>query len=174
MRAFPAILRCSILCAVALLFVALSGCGRSPGTVSGKVTYQGKNLKGGGVTFISAEGQPSGSAKINEDGTYEVRDIRSGKYRIAVETESLLPQRDANAQYGKGAVKAPAGKNMGPPSDAQIPEGYKPSSAADADATQKNNAKRYVKIPPQYSKPDESGLEYTVVAGPQTYDIELK
>ena len=147
--AFPAILRCSILCAVALLFVVLSGCGRSPRTVSGKVSYQGKNLKGGSVAFVSTEGLPSGTGTINEDGTYEIRDVKSGKYRIAVDTESLLPSREANP-YGKGSMKMPNKEESpsGPPPGAQIPEGYKPSSAADADATQKNNVKRYVKIPP--------------------------
>jgi hypothetical protein len=32
----------------------------------------------------------------------------------------------------------------------------------------------YVPIPERYQDPDTSGLSYTVVRGPQTYDVELK
>ena len=32
----------------------------------------------------------------------------------------------------------------------------------------------YVELPRRFSSPTKSGLEYTVVEGPQTYDVELK
>jgi hypothetical protein len=168
---FKASLRSSLLCVFALTFTVFCGCGRQSGTVSGKVTYQGKELKGGTVAFISSEGLPSGTTQIKEDGTYEVRDISAGKYQIAVDTEALIKTSNSD-QYGSKMTR-PA-KEMGPPPGANVPEGYKASSGIDADAIRKSNAKKYVKIPLNYGKPDTSGLEFTVVAGSQNHDIELK
>lgn len=158
-----------------LFAILLTGCGGGEGSVTGKVTYQSKPLKGGTVAFISTEGHPSGTANIKEDGSYEVPKLMAGNYKVIVDTESLLPQRGAGT-YGKGGGSAVPkdSKTVGPPPGAKIPDGYKTMNPNDADAALKENAKRYVKIPPQYNKPDESGLEFTAVSGPQTHNIELK
>ncbi|MFO0803857.1 MAG: carboxypeptidase-like regulatory domain-containing protein [Gemmataceae bacterium] len=162
-------IRRATLCVFAPVLLAFfAGCGQDPGTVTGKVSYQGKALKGGTVAFVLA-GSPGGTSPIKEDGSYEVPNLKPGTYKILVETESLLPR---GSGYGP---KAQADKKtMSPPPGANIPEGYKPMNIADAEAAQKESAKKYTKIPLNFGKAEETPLQYSVVSGPQTFDIELK
>jgi truncated hemoglobin YjbI len=51
-------------------------------TVGGKVTFSGKPLDGGTVTFTSAKGSASG--KIDKDGTYKVEKLEPGEYVVTV------------------------------------------------------------------------------------------
>lgn len=127
-----------------------AGCtGGGTGTVSGKVYYKGKELKGGTVTFVPAD-QASKFCRIGEDGSYSIPDVPVGEAKIKVETESL---------------KAVAGYSYKPPKDA--PEGYKPPDL-------KEQGKRYIPIPGKYADKEESGLKYKVTTGKQDYDIKLE
>src|SRR6185437_15230333 len=125
--------------AIALL---LSGCGRPVGSVTGKVTYQGKPLKGGNVSFNSTDGNQSFSTPIKEDGSFEVPRLVGGTYKVCVETESLNPPSPfvgpRDAKVGKG----------GPPPGAKVPEGYTASGPAGAKAAEIR--KKYVRIPEKY------------------------
>ena len=85
---------------MALLLLGLTSCGDSGPKlypVSGKVDYNGQNIKGGAVTFIPMEGSESkynASGEIQEDGsftlsTYIDRDNNregapAGKYKVTV------------------------------------------------------------------------------------------
>ena len=130
----------------------LLGCGSSsPGTVSGKVYLKDKLLKGGNVTFLTADKKISQSAKIGEDGSYTIENIPAGPIKIAVETMSL-----------KQAASVP--RNNAPP-------GQKSPNSSAVDP--KELMKRYVPIPEKYADPSESGLEYTVKSGKQDHDIKL-
>jgi hypothetical protein len=74
------------LLALALLALAVSGCGKSAGSVSGKVFYQGKPLPGGNVNFMS-EG-PNSTVKTSEiksDGSYSVSGLPVGPAKITVQ-----------------------------------------------------------------------------------------
>jgi hypothetical protein len=152
---------------VVLLFgmcCAIVGCGKQTGTVTGKVTYQGKILKGGTVTFQNTEsGERSFSSEIQEDGSYTVQDAFTGAYKVCVSTSALRP--------ASGAFAAPPTKqHPNKASDADIPAGgSNPRAQQEA-----RNIKRYKQIPEDYSKPDKTDLSYTVVSGAQTHDIELK
>lgn len=161
----------SSLSAVALVaaLCVLAGCSRPVGSVSGKVTYNGKNLKGGGVTFMNTEGGQSFAAGIAEDGTYSIPNIAGGTYKITVDTSSLKPAQ--GGAYG-GASMPKGAKGMGPPPGADVPEGYSPSSPAAAAAA--TNAKRYVEIPAKYADPNQTDLTFTFNGGSVTHDIELK
>jgi hypothetical protein len=153
--------------------VAFAGCSRPVGTVSGKVSHQGKALKGGSVSFVSSEGLRSFSAGIKSDGTYQIPDLIGGDYKVCVETESLKPARAGVPTYpGQAAQPAvPKGKG-GPPPGAAVPEGYTPSDPASAAAA--NNAKRYVAIPAKYGDPKTTTLDYTFKGGTETHDIDLQ
>jgi len=129
------------------------GCGPSTGTVSGKVTYKGQLVKGGNVTFVSAQGRPSGSASIKEDGTYKVERVATGPVKICVETESLNPARRSKA------VK------YSPPPGQKAPHGFAPGP---------DTSHLYVRIPPQYKDVETTDLDYQVKGGSQTHDIQLK
>ncbi len=160
---------------VSIALLSLAGCGKPTGSVTGKVTYQDKSLKGGTVAFVGTDGEQSGNATIGEDGSYEIPALKAGTYKILVETESLIAKSSTGVGYGKAAAPViPQGAKSSPPPGANVPEGYKPSSMADVEAQNKENAKRYIKIPSNFAKPGESGLEFTVVAGPQVHNIELK
>jgi hemoglobin len=74
------------------------------GTVTGKVTFKGQALPGGAIGFVSADGKPT-TAKINEDGSYKVGDLKPGEYKVTIETESVKPAKDAKPPEGKDAPK---------------------------------------------------------------------
>jgi hypothetical protein len=138
-------------CLCGLLLV--EGCGGGKGTVSGKVTYQGKPVRGGTVSFIPEAGSPAMSP-IEEDGSYTVRNVLPGKVKITVNTESFRPQ------------KAPPGV---PPKFAkEMMEKMNP------DFADPERAKRYVPIPAQYRDLDKTSLSYEVKSGAQEYNIDLK
>lgn len=161
----------SALVLVGVLGVLLPGCSRPTGSISGKVTYQGKPLKGGNVSFQSTEGRESFAATIGEDGTYSVPKIIGGSYKVCVETDSLKPSGGAPGM-SKGPSD-PKDAKAGPPPGAQIPEGYKVDNTA-MGARAAENRKRYVQIPPAYAKPETTDLAYEFKGGTETYDINLK
>lgn len=133
--------------------LAMTGCGSSTGTISGKVSYKDAPLKGGNVTFLTKDKKVSRLSEIQEDGSYKIEKMPAGEVLISVETASLKPppaSRFVNA----------------PPAGANAPPGYK---APDF----KEKAKRYVEIPEMYSDPDKSKLTYTVKGGEQNFDIKL-
>jgi len=67
------------------VFLSFTGCGGSQGTVSGKVTLDGKPLPGGLVSIFDAEGQTRTSG-IGKDGAYSMSNVAPGKAQIAVLT----------------------------------------------------------------------------------------
>ena len=92
-----------LLPAVVMLFSAgAAGCsGRRQSAdhraaVSGTVTYQGKPLRGGSITFIS-ETQPEMrvTCMIQPDGSFSVADAPIGNVLVAVETHSVMLGGDA-------------------------------------------------------------------------------
>jgi hypothetical protein len=132
-----------------------AGCGGvSKATVTGKVSYNGKVLKGGYVTFIHANRTVSG--QINQDGTYTIEDIPTGAVKICVATSHLSTKnRTGPASYA-------------PPKGAEAAGGdYTPPDRGAA-------ARRYTEIPAKYEKEGTSDLTYTVEGGQTTYDIKLK
>jgi hypothetical protein len=139
--------RGSALLCVLLLLPWASGCGdKAKGVVSGKVTYQGKPLANGTVTFVPEEGAPQ-HAEIKSDGTYRMTHAPMGLVKIGVESrasqESSAPKKMPRnpEDYGK-LEKAMTGK------DSLIPE--------------------------KYADPNQSGLTFTVKKGQQKHDIDLE
>jgi hypothetical protein len=69
--------------ACGLLGAALVGCGGGRGSLSGKVTYEGKALRFGSVGALGSDGQTRNSV-IKQDGTYEIQDIAAGPVKLLV------------------------------------------------------------------------------------------
>jgi hypothetical protein len=160
----------SLLTLVGAVAILLPGCSRPVGTVSGKVTYQGKPLKGGSVGFVSSEGRLSFASGIKEDGTYSVPNIAGGSYKVTVETSSLKPEEVKGAMPGATTAPVlPKGTKLGPAPE-NAPAGFSDPAAMAAGA----NKRKYVAIPDNYANPDQSGLTYEFKGGSETYDIELK
>jgi len=167
-------IRVAMIGVLTLGLLVLCGCARPIGTVKGKVAYAGKALKGGSVMLVSTEGRQNFAAAIQEDGTYTIPNALSGDYKVCVDTSNMKPPTTSggysNVPQPKSGAAPKKGKSLDP--GTEVPEGYKPSSPADAAAAA--NAKRYVEIPLKYKDSDKTDLSYTVVAGDQTFDIDLK
>ena len=86
---------------VSVLFIALlalSGCGRLA-TITGKITQKGQPVTYGIVIFYYADGTRN-DARITNDGTYSMTEVKPGAVRIGV--ESPKPSASAgNASSGK-------------------------------------------------------------------------
>src|SRR6516165_7184488 len=82
--------RCGSVLLVSLLICSLAaGCGKPKGSVSGKVTYQGKPLTAGMVTFSPEKGAAVNSP-IDGEGNYRVENVPVGTAKISVRSESAI------------------------------------------------------------------------------------
>jgi hypothetical protein len=140
--------------------LAVAGCGKPTGNVSGKVTYKGNPVKGGSVVFAQPNGQDLW-ADIQEDGSYSFTKVDAGPVKVAVKTSSLKPP--ARGAF-PGAAEGSNARGYSPPAGQENPN--KPQGAGD-------RAKLYVPIPEKYEDPKTSGKEYTVKSGKQEFDITL-
>lgn len=93
---------------VGLVLAAAAGCGPGRGELSGKVTYQGKDVRGGSVSVVGGDGIPR-SAFIVEDGRYRVPDLPAGPVRVAVTS----PDPGRAARPGKVGGPAPRADRAG-------------------------------------------------------------
>src|SRR5947209_18635287 len=76
-----------------LLMLVLGCAGGSSATpelapVSGKVTFKGKPLPGGRITFVALKGGQTGSGNIDEKGEYQIR-APVGDVSITVDNQML-------------------------------------------------------------------------------------
>jgi hypothetical protein len=145
--------------------VALSGCGPSYTRLTGTVSYSGQKLKGGTVTLVPQGEGMTVTEKIQEDGTYTFEKIRSGTYRVLIETESIKPppQTPGIGTDGSQTNVPPTGAN--PPPDYPIAD---PSREAAA-----RLAQRYVAIPSKYGDRNFTPLEIVVKGSSQSRNVEL-
>ncbi len=134
-----------------LAVLLLAGCGSGSGSISGKVTYKDKPLSGGTVTFMTSDQQVK-TAVIGSDGAYSIPKLTTGPAKIAVMPVVPLPPM------------MPGGMAMDPGKMGVPEENIAPPPAAD----------KSVAIPEHYKDPEKSGLTYTVTAGNQEHNIELK
>jgi hypothetical protein len=118
--------------------------------VSGKVTYNGRAVPGGRVTFVTPDGFAS-TGNIDEDGHYKIS-APVGDVKIGVDNKMLKNVGHAAATRGA------AGPGAKMP-DAKEPEPIKG---------------KFIQIPTKSADPQVSGLTYTVKKGAQEHDIELK
>lgn len=149
---------CARACGFVLLAVsiaALGGCSHPTATVTGKVTFGTKAVKGGNISFVSTEGHPTVSGGISEDGSYKLEGVPAGAVKVCIETESLNPAKRINSKFSKYSA----------------PPGMSSPNATDGSM---EDTKRFVKIPGQYASPETTPLTYTVPSGSGTFDAELK
>jgi hypothetical protein len=126
------------------LLLLVDGCGGGPKTarVTGKVSFDGKAIASGQITF-EGEGGRTAAGPI-ADGTYTVPDAPVGPVRIGVVSVARGPKAVNPMEAGPDTPAPPA-----PPTEP-------------------------VRVPERFGKPDTSGLNYTVTAGAQTHDIDIK
>lgn len=140
-----------------LLGLATAGCSPTTGSVSGKVTFEGKDLPVGTVIFHPEKGTPV-SGSIFE-GKYTVEKVPLGEAKVGITVPAPAP-----ASFGPPGAKVGREKMM-PPKGAPVPPGFDPT---------KGNTMAVVKIPTLYGDAGTTPLKYTVVAGKQEKDFDLK
>jgi hypothetical protein len=143
-----------------LLLAICTGCS-SKGTVSGKVTYQGKPVPAGTIIFVPQAG--GGFSANIRDGEYKIEHLPEGPVKIAVSTP-------ANTAPMKGLI----GKMQLPPEMLQkLPPEMLQKLRPGKSVEETSPDTPTVSIPPRFQDPEKSGLTYTVKGGSQVFDINL-
>lgn len=136
----------------AVAAVTLAGCG-GPKVypVKGRITFEGKPLKGGGsISFMPVGSQPgkAGGGEIKEDGTYELMTHQqgdgsmTGEFRVVIyQSTEREPNTTKDGERGGRSI----------------------SVVAEGD-----------RIPTVYADPVRSPLTATVEARENTIDLDLK
>ena len=142
------------LLALPALALLAAGCGGGKGTVTGEVTYDGKPIPWGRITFLGQEGKKVPRSAWIINGQYTIKDCPTGPVKISVEP---LEARAAPKDVGKMAEMAKEHGHVDPP-----PEVIGKKLDIPRDVIER------------YGNPETSGLEYTVESGDNTNNIELK
>ena len=140
-------------CVGLISLLVFAGCGSKPGFITGKVTYKGKALNSGAITFYGADGRTD-SGVIKSDGTYVVPSAPTGPVKVTVVVRQVKAPPKPRTGPGANSPAHPGSKDTTPP---PTPETTIPA----------------VLIPAKYESPDQSGLVYMVTGGNQTIDIDL-
>jgi hypothetical protein len=82
----------SLVCCTVLM-ASLVGCGRGDGlmAISGTVSYDGKPLEKGVISFVPADGKGPTAASPISDGKYSVK-VAAGKKMVKIESYKVLGQ----------------------------------------------------------------------------------
>jgi hypothetical protein len=163
----------SLLVAVPVV-AAVVGCGDSSGLakrypVSGTVTYHGKPLERGTISFAPADGKGRAAGGAITDGRYSLTTqdpddgALPGKYRVGILAKEADPSKvDLKIKKLRGGATTEAEKKA-------MAAVYPQKVAARAAAAAKNL------IPARYSSPETSGLTVEVKEQSNTgVDFELK
>ncbi len=129
------------------ILAGVCGCGKTA-VVAGKVSYQGRTVVHGSVTFLSAD-KTARSAAIGPDGSYAVEGVPPGIVKIGVISRD--PSRGRTAIPGQTPVRR-----------------NKPGAAPAAPAP------GWFPLPARLEDPGNSGLSLEVGSGRVHYDIDLK
>jgi hypothetical protein len=160
----------------ALSAVVLSLCGcSSKAKVSGTVTYNGKPLPAGKITFIGPDNTPSDPANI-DNGRYTVSNAPVGECKIKVETSSLMKMAQNPKAMGGGSP-VPAGMQKKMPAEMQEKMNQEKIKQPNDQTIAKfmdSFAEMFVPIPDEYENADKTPLRFTVKSGSNTYNPELK
>lgn len=159
---------------LALLTVTLTGCGgvdyKTRGKVKGTVTAtvpdpanKGKtkrvNLTTGSVMFHGPNGITA-SARINTKGEYDMPDAPIGDCQVTVTGPTGIMDPSVKARLKGSGPKMPEMKN---------PEGQSPELP-----TAPEVPKDLVRIDEKFSKPESSGLKFTIIKGDShVFNIDL-
>jgi hypothetical protein len=149
---------------VLLAALLASGCGGKKGDVSGTVTYQGKPLPSGTITFLDARNEAVGSSPIT-DGKYTIYQVPVGPVKVLVTTPPPLPPnlRPPPPNPAREAMR-----------EAMIKKKTGGKSSAPPPAPSDDRPPPPVRIPDKYGLADQSDLTYTVQPGKQEHAIDLK
>ena len=136
-------LRAKILSALAFMFLAALGCGGSGTSVSGEVTFNGKPIEKGYVTFNPVDGKstPVGAEIVN--GKFTAKNVSVGKNKVLVAStaapESVPETMDAAIAEAKKAKKGPTADTLTDKSEGNNQEHDIPSGSHTLNLTLKTS-----------------------------------
>jgi hypothetical protein len=139
-----------------LVIPAVAACGCNPekvAAVSGTVTYMGKPLPGGTITFMNEERTKQDIVPINPDGTYSAARVPWGKVLVGV-----YPAGKSRAELVSGDTQ-----------DSRKP----PKESPFAGNFDKTSEGKYVDIPMRLRDPFMSGISVEIDTSPKSFDITL-
>ncbi len=146
------------LCFAAWGLLFCIGCGPRTGVVSGEVTFKGKPIPGGLLTFRPVdESQNSASYELGRDGKFKI-ELPVGEMLICIDNREFEP-RPATAPA------IPPGMNL-------PPEVLKSMQASSKESTKVSD--RWVKLPEKYYQIETSDLKITVRGGQQSEVLEFR
>ena len=164
-----------------LLSVGLmvSGCGSSTrpvATVTGTVSYKGKPVTGGTITFFNEDDTYNGSSRIFGDGSYSVPDAPVGSTKVVVLAIADPNVKLNNSGTGGGGMGANYGKGgTGPPPGAAGPASYVPKGTPMGSKSENDPPEpKFMKLPAKYGKTETSDLKFNVENGKNSYNPDLK
>ena len=147
----------SLFCLCWVLSFAV-GCGPRFGEVSGEVTYKGKPIPGGMVTFRpNEESMNSVTYVLEGDGKFKVQ-LPVGNVKVCLDNREFEP-RPATMQAMAPGLNLP-------------PEVAKSMQASSKESSRVSD--RWVKIPSKYYELESTDLTFKVKGGKQSEKIELK
>src|SRR5262249_36723844 len=148
-----------------VLLAIMDGCGSNLGLptlgkVNGKVTYNGRPVTSGTVTFTPLKGTGSESghvatSPIESDASYTLTTFNTGDGAVLGQHAVTVTFREAGADLKTLNLNQGADPNK---TATLKPKYVMPKLAS----------------PPKYASPSTSPLKYTVKEGQNTFDLELK
>jgi hypothetical protein len=156
----------SALLGTAMLAIAAFGCGAKKTTVTGKVTYNGKPVVWGNVSFLASDGS-SYDGFINLDGTYSIPDVPPGQVKIGIYSPDpkMEDTRATGAAAGNDKVKKP-NDFVDPREKMGIKQAEAPNRPRPPDGA-------WFKLPDSAADPYRSGLTGVVKSG-EPLNIDIK
>jgi hypothetical protein len=145
-------------CGLAFLLVALAAGCAGKATIRGKVTYQGKPVTGGTITFLVGSEERSYPAQIQADGSFTIPEIRTGEAKITVTSsnpnEAVVPAADPEVL-----------KRMSDQAKREMEKGSQ---------VNKKDMATWRPLPKVYSDSDKTPLKITIQGGANQKDIDLQ
>jgi hypothetical protein len=145
-----------------VLLLLVVGCGPHTGTVSGSVTFNGATVSDGTVSFITAGKVFSTEIR---DGKYEVAGVPPGPAKVTVvrlDANQPDPYEALNKVRKEMVLKKVAD-----------PKQIDPKIVTDPAQLEALARKQHL-LPLSYASAATTDLQLEVIAGPNTYPIELK
>lgn len=143
--------------------VMVTGCNKSktPSKVHGTVTYNGKPVPAGVVTFYPTEGGIY-YYHLNEKGEFSGDSLPAGELVVTVDTEGHNPNRKQ--------------QTYGPQMGGDQPNNYTKmmKEKGVAPATVGTDKAEYVKIPEKYREKDKTPLKVNLAKGANEIPLEIK
>jgi hypothetical protein len=146
------------------------GCSASvpKGKITGTVTYEGKPLESGVITFMPAKTGLSVSAEIT-NGQYTASEVPQGELYVTVVSvkQAGMTEADIKAEIErKEAIR----KKM----EMTGKEGDVPAQTRPDYGRQRVQARPESLIPSKYADPSRSELKFTLSSSEATYNVELQ